>query len=98
MSGLKTFEVPEPILERYAELYDLVTNKSVDGEIAAVDLAKYLRKSVSWTRNAIQNGRFPFAVGDNEKGRNTSYIGIFPFYQFETQGFPLHYLYMQKEK
>ena len=95
-SMAQQFEIPKQIIERYEELYDLVTNKSVDGEIAAIDLAKYLRKSVAWTRNAIQNGRFPFAVGDAGKGRNISYIGVFPFYQFETQGFLIQHV--QKEK
>ena len=45
---MQTFEIPKVILSRYDELYDLVTNKSVDGEIAAIDLAKYLGKSVAW--------------------------------------------------
>lgn len=81
---MKTFEVPKVILSRYDELYDLVTNKSVDGEIAAIDLAKYLGKTVSWVRNAAQNGRLPYAFGDSGKARNSSYIGVLPFYQFET--------------
>ena len=41
-SMAQQFEIPKQIIERYEELYDLVTNKSVDGEIAAIDLAKYL--------------------------------------------------------
>ncbi len=82
-----TFEVPKVILYRYNELYDLVTNKSIDGEISAANLAKYLGKSVSWVRQAIQSGKLPYAFGDSDKARNSSYIGVLPFYQFETQGF-----------
>lgn len=52
---MQTFEIPKVILSRYDELYDLVTNKSVDGEIAAIDLAKYLGKSVAWVRQAVQD-------------------------------------------
>lgn len=82
---MQTFEIPKVILSRYDELYDLVTNKSVDGEIAAIDLAKYLGKSVAWVRQTIQNGCLPYAFGDAGKKRNTSYIGVLPLYQFETQ-------------
>ena len=69
---MQTFEIPKVILSRYDELYDLVTNKSVDGEIAAIDLAKYLGKSVAWVRQAIQNGCLPYAFGDAGKKRNTT--------------------------
>ena len=63
---MATFEVPTVILARYSELYDLVTNKSVDGEISAVNLAKYLGKSVPWVRQVIQNGKLPYAFGDSD--------------------------------
>lgn len=82
---MQNFKVPKVIIERYDELYDLVTTKSIDGEISAIDLAKYLGKTVSWVRNAAQNGRLPYAFGDTGKARNSSYIGVLPFYQFETR-------------
>lgn len=77
--------IPPIIVERYEQLYDLVQNKSKDGKLPAEVVAKYMGRDVSWFRRAICNGAVPFGFGDGNTGRATSYIGVLPFWQYETQ-------------
>lgn len=77
-------EVPQIILDRYDALVDLVENKSVDGHVPAIELAKYYGVGVDYLRGVIQTGRLPYAFAP-ESGRSVSYIGILPLFMFETQ-------------
>jgi hypothetical protein len=77
--------IPPIIQERYEELYDLVQNKSKNARITAAQLAEYNKCDIDYIRSCIQSGKLPFAFSADGKGRNQSYIGILPFYNFETQ-------------
>lgn len=77
--------IPPIITERYEQLYDLVQNQSKDGKLEVKLVAEYLGRDVDWLRRALCNGAVPFGFGDGTTGRAVSYIGILPFFQFETQ-------------
>lgn len=79
------FLVPPSVEKRYEELYDLIECRSEDGRLEAKDVAKYMGRSAQWFREAIANGTVPFAFADGTKGRTISYIGVLPFFQYETQ-------------
>lgn len=83
---MEQLKIPPIILERYNQLYDLIQNKSFNGRIEAKEVAKYLNKDRQWFQRAICNGAVPFAFGDVIIKRSISYIGILPFWQYETQG------------
>lgn len=81
----ETLRIPPIVQERYDQLYDLVQNHSKDGYLEAAQVAKYLGKNADWFRRAVCNGTVPFAFGDPNTGRACSYIGVLPFWLFETQ-------------
>lgn len=85
MELIQKIMIPPAVIDRYEQLYELVQNKSDNGRLAAKDVAEYMGRSVQWFRDALANGTVPFAFADGTKGRVTSYIGILPFWQYETQ-------------
>ena len=83
------FEIPPIILERHAELCDLVQNKSVDYHIDAKQLAAYYRRDLEYIRNCINTGGIKFAFAPYGGGRAVSQIGVLPLYCFEMQNWIL---------
>lgn len=77
--------IPPKVTERYEQLYDLIQEKSYDGRIEAIEVAKYIGRNANWFRAAIASGTVPFAFASGKQDRATSYIGILPLWQFETQ-------------
>lgn len=77
--------VPPKVTERFEQLYDLIQNESKDGRLEAEKVAKYIGRNVDWFRSAINSGTVPFAFASGKQERATSYIGILPLWQYETQ-------------
>lgn len=77
--------VPPKITERYEQLYNLIQNESKNGRIEAEKVAKYIGRNTDWFRAAIASGTVPFAFASGKQDRATSYIGILPLWQYETQ-------------
>lgn len=84
---MASFEVPKIVEASYADLCDLVENRSKNGVLNPKDVAAFLGKDFVWFRNCIYAGAVPFAFGTNKMvERGTSCIHVLPFFQFVTQG------------
>lgn len=76
---------PSKLVERHFQLYDLVENKSKNGMLAAVDVAKYYNIRYETFTKLVKNRALPFAFGDSTSQRIQSYISISALWNFETQ-------------
>ena len=88
MTSLRMFEPPPEVMEQYQVIYDLIRNESENGRLPVIKVAKALRIDQTWFRRAIRNRCVPFAFGDGSTDRAVSYIGVWPFWQYMSQGEP----------
>lgn len=80
---------PPKVTKRFRQLWMLIEEQSEYGRIPAIELAKFLHVDVGWLRRLIRNGDLPFAFGDSEAARASSYIDIAPLWQYMTHGYPV---------
>lgn len=80
------FDIPPNVIERHKELYDIIQEKSKNGMIAAADVAKYYNMRHDIFCRILKNGGLPFAFSDPKALRAKSYIDIYSWYQYASQG------------